>query len=253
MVAIMADLHFAPTDRARMELVREGVSEEDIVLTGNPVVDAVEWVASMPFDRQRLPLEGRNPHSKILLVTAHRRESFGEPLEEICESLRDIARRRGDEVLIVYPVHMNPNVREPVRRILGGVPNVRLTPPLDYITFIHLLKQSYLVLTDSGGVQEEAPSFGVPILVLRDLTERHENIDAGTARIVGSDRDNIVNAVETLIENPIEYLAMSIAPNPYGDGRAGPRIVNALLDRAYGEGEFDGLQRLRSRKKEIVV
>jgi UDP-N-acetylglucosamine 2-epimerase (non-hydrolysing) len=253
MAAIMADLHFAPTARARRALIREGVPEDDIVLTGNPVVDALEWVSSLPFDCARLPLQGRPPHSKILLVTAHRRESFGGPMEEICGAIRDLAVQYGDEVLIVFPVHRNPNVSEPVGRILGAIPNVRLTPPLDYIDFVHLLKQAYLVLTDSGGVQEEAPSFGVPVLILRDLTERPENIEAGAARIVGCDRDNIVRAAEQLIENPVEYRAMSTAPNPFGDGRAGERIVGALLHRAYGLRGSDGPQRPRSVKREVVV
>ena len=231
-VANTADLHFAPTVRARRELLKEGIPENDIALTGNPIVDAVEWVASMPFDRECLPVSCEPPHPKILLVTAHRRENFGEPLENICKALRDVANQYRDEIVIVYPVHMNPNVHGPVHRILGGLSNVRLTPPLSYIVFVNLLRESYLVLTDSGGVQEEAPSFGVPILVLRDVTERPENIEAGTAKIVGSDRERIVCAVSRLLENPDEYSAMSRATNPYGDGRAGMRIVNALLERA---------------------
>ena len=231
-VAIMADLHFAPTARARRDLLKEGVPESHIALTGNPIVDAVQWVASMPFDPEDLPIPSHLSHPKILLVTAHRRENFGEPLENICKAVRDIADQYRDEILVVYPVHMNPNVRDPVNRILGDIPNVQLTPPLDYVTFIHLLRQSYLVLTDSGGVQEEAPSFGVPILVLRDVTERTENIEVGTARIVGSNRERIVRAVRRLIENPEEYASMSGAINPYGDGRAAERIVNALLELA---------------------
>jgi len=238
-VCTTADLHFAPTARARRELLREGIAENDIVLTGNPIVDAVQWVASMRFDREGLPACCcERSRRKMLLVTAHRRENFGEPLENICKALRDIATRYRDEIVIVYPVHMNPNVCGPVHRILGDLSNVRLTQPLNYIAFINLLRESYLVLTDSGGVQEEAPSFGIPILVLRDVTERPENVEAGTARLVGSDRERIVSNVRRLIENPDEYSAMSRATNPYGDGKAAKRIVNALLERAQQERNY---------------
>ena len=234
-VGTTADLHFAPTVRARCELLKEGVAENDIVLTGNPIVDAVQWVAEMRFDRDCLPACRERSRRKILLVTAHRRENFGKPLENICNALRDIADHYQNEVVIVYPVHMNPNVRGPVHRILGDLSNVRLTPPLSYIAFVNLLRESYLVLTDSGGVQEEAPSFGVPILVLRNVTERPENVESGTARIVGSDRERIVSNVRRLIENRDEYSVMSRATNPYGDGKAAKRIVNALLERAHRE------------------
>jgi UDP-N-acetylglucosamine 2-epimerase (non-hydrolysing) len=230
-VSIMADLHFAPTIRARSDLLKEGVPDSNIAVTGNPVVDAVQWVAAMPFDRERLPVPRNVPRPKILLVTTHRRESFGQPLENICTALRHIAQRYKDGILIVYPVHMNPNVRFPVQRLLGGLSNVRLTSSLDYVTFIQLLRESYLVLTDSGGVQEEAPSFGIPILVLRELTERPENVEHGTAQIVGSDKDQIVSAACRLIENTGEYRRMSCAGNPYGDGQAGKRIVESLLRR----------------------
>jgi UDP-N-acetylglucosamine 2-epimerase (non-hydrolysing) len=232
-VTILADLHFAPTVGARAELLKEGIPEKDIALTGNPVVDAVHWVAAMPFDQERLPIgPRRSPQPRILLVTAHRRESFGAPLENICKALREIGEHYGDKVLIIYPVHMNPNVHGPVHRILAGIPNVLLTPALDYLTFIHILKRSYLVLTDSGGVQEEAPTFGIPIIVLRDVTERPENIQAGIGKIVGSDRNRIVNAVRQLLDGPEEYSSMSGVPNPFGDGHAASRIVNALLARA---------------------
>jgi len=231
-VALTADLHFAPTERARRDLLKEGVPEKAIELTGNPVVDAVQWVASMPFDRERLPFARRAPKSKLILVTMHRRESFGEQLESVCNALRDLAGLYKEDILVVYPVHSNPNVYGPVRRLLAGYPNVCLTEPLDYVTFIHLLRESHLVLTDSGGVQEEAPSFGVPVLVLRDVTERPENIEAGTAKLVGTDRQRIVREVRHLIESPEEYSTMSHAANPYGDGNASVRIFNALLDRS---------------------
>ena len=229
MVAVMADLHFAPTERARRNLLAEGIPEKEILVTGNTIVDAVKWVASLPLEAGRLPIPQASPRPRILLVTMHRRESFGGPLENICRALGNIAKKYGDEVLIVYPVHMNPNVHGPVHRLLGSIPNIRLIEPLDYLTFVHLLRESYLVLTDSGGVQEEAPSFGKPILVLRELTERPENIESGAARIVGFNHDDIVAVVSTLLDQPDEYSKMSGVRNPFGDGMAAERIVDALL------------------------
>jgi UDP-N-acetylglucosamine 2-epimerase (non-hydrolysing) len=163
-------------------------------------------------------------------VTAHRRESFGAPLEGICGALREIAERYGGRVRIVYAVHPNPNIREPVHRLLGNLPHVMLTPPLDYLSTVHVLTRASLVLTDSGGLQEEAPSLGKPVLVLREVTERPEGVEAGTAKVVGTKREAIVREAARLLEDPAAYAAMATAVNPYGDGKASRRIVQALLD-----------------------
>lgn len=235
---VIADLHFAPTDRARQNLLREGVADGCIVVTGNPVIDALHWVAAQPFDLDTLnvPMLAR-PNLQLILVTAHRRENFGPPLESVCLALRDLAARGEGRVQIVYPVHLNPNVQEPVHRLLGGVPNVTLLPPLDYLPLVHLMKRAYLVLTDSGGIQEEAPGLGQPVLVLREVTERPEAVDAGTVRLVGTDRARIVAEATRLLEDGAAYAAMARAVNPYGDGHAAARIVAALLGEpvvAYG-------------------
>jgi UDP-N-acetylglucosamine 2-epimerase (non-hydrolysing) len=224
---VISDLHFAPTERARQNLLQVGISDEDILVTGNPVIDALHWVAEKPFDIKSLKL---NPgYGRLILVTAHRRENFGQPLENICLALREIAERYADQVQIVYPMHLNPNVQEPVNRMLRGVDNISLLPPLDYLTFIGLMKQAYLVLTDSGGVQEEAPGLGKPVLVLRDVTERPEAVEAGTVKLVGTDCATIRDATIKLLEDASEYKRMSTAINPYGDGLAAMRITKALL------------------------
>ncbi len=173
---VVADLHFAPTAWARDNLLREGVAPEAVCVTGNPVIDALLMVADRPYDPGTGPLAGLPWERRIVLVTAHRRENFGRPLEEICAALIEIARRYPDDVHIVYPVHLNPNVQGPVYRLLGGVPNVTLLPPLDYLPLVHLMKRCTLVLTDSGGIQEEAPGLGKPVLVLREVTERPEGV-----------------------------------------------------------------------------
>jgi UDP-N-acetylglucosamine 2-epimerase (non-hydrolysing) len=229
----ICDLHFAPTERAKGNLLREGVSEESILVVGNTVVDALLDVASRPFNRQgtplqKLPLDGK----RAILVTAHRRESFGEPLKNICRALLYIARRCNGNIHIVYPVHLNPNVRRPVQAILGGVSNISLIPPLDYLSMVNLMKRSYLILTDSGGIQEEAPSLGVPVLVLREVTERQEGVEAGTAKVVGTEKRRIIEETMRLLEDSEEYERMARAENPYGDGRASKRIVKALLERS---------------------
>lgn len=241
---VVADLHFAPTERARENLLREGIPDEHIIVTGNPVIDALYWIAELPLSLtarkvlQQLGLEentelgekGVNLHTPLLiLVTAHRRENFGRPLENICLALRDIVMCSDGQVRIVYPVHLNPNVWEPVHRLLEGVPNIVLTPPLDYLSLVHLMKRSYLVLTDSGGIQEEAPGLGKPVLVLREVTERPEAVEAGTVRVVGTDRERIVAETFRLLEDKNLYHKMARAINPYGDGRAAYRITAALL------------------------
>jgi len=228
--AVVADLHFAPTERSRQNLLREGVPNENILVTGNPVIDALHWVAEQPLDHGIVGLNLQQ--ARLILVTAHRRENFGKPLENICVALRKIAERYGDQVQIVYPVHLNPNVQEPVNRLLKGIDNITLLPPLDYLPLVWLMKQAYLVLTDSGGIQEEAPGLGKPVLVLREVTERPEAVDAGTVKLVGTDRTSILDATIRLMEDAGEYQKMATAINPYGDGQAANRIVKALL----GEG-----------------
>lgn len=230
--AVIADLHFAPTEQARQNLLREGVADERILVTGNPVIDALQWVASLPFDVGALnvgTLNVKRDNVKLILVTAHRRENFGQPLENICLALRDIAVRYDGRVRIIYPVHLNPNVWEPVHRLLAYIPNITLTPPLGYLPLVHIMRRAHLVLTDSGGIQEEAPGLGRPVLVLREVTERPEGLVAGTARLVGTERQRIVAETVSLLEDPVAYHQMAQAVNPYGDGRAGQRIVAALL------------------------
>ncbi len=241
----IADLHFAPTARARENLLREGVPACQVVVTGNPVIDALHWVAAHPappavtalLSQLGLPPDGAAPGwleprrlgPRLVVVTAHRRENFGRPLEGICAALQTLAERYAGAVRIVYPVHLNPHVWEPVHRLLGHVPYITLLPPLDYLPLVHLLKRAHLVLTDSGGIQEEAPGLGVPVLVLREVTERPEAVDAGTVQLVGTDPDRIVAAAVRLLEDPEAHTAMARCVNPYGDGRAAARIVAALL------------------------
>jgi len=227
---VIADLHFAPTRRSRENLLKEGISDKQIFITGNPVIDALNRMAAKPADLT--PLNLPSNYNKLILVTAHRRENFGKPLENICQALREIAKRYNDQIQIVYPVHMNPNVHEPVYRFLKDLRNIMLVKPLDYLTLVHLMKISSLVLTDSGGIQEEAPGLGKPVLVLREVTERPEAVEAGTVKIVGTDREKIVAETIHLMENSNEYNRMSQAVNPYGDGRAAKRIVDALLGKS---------------------
>jgi UDP-N-acetylglucosamine 2-epimerase (non-hydrolysing) len=236
----LARLHFAPTASARENLLREGVDPARVHVTGNTVVDALSQVVGKlrSSPRLRAALEDRfaflAPHARTVLVTGHRRESFGEGFERICRALRSAA----DEfpsVGFVYPVHLNPNVREPVHRLLGQVRNVHLIEPLDYVSFVHLMSRATLILTDSGGIQEEAPSLGKPVLVMRDTTERPEAVAAGTVRLVGTDVARIVAGIRLLLTDPEAYRAMSQAVNPYGDGHACPRIAEALAALAPAE------------------
>jgi len=230
----IGDLHFAPTARAKENLMREGVAHETIAVTGNPVIDALEWVARLAPTPEieelfrRLDLNGR----RLILVTAHRRENWGPPLENICSALREIASARPD-VTIVYPVHLNPNINKPVQRLLDGVPNIVLLPPADYLTTVHLMRQAWIVVTDSGGIQEEAPSLGKPVLVLRQVTERPEAVDAGAVKVIGAERQVIVKEISRLLDDSVERERMARAVNPYGDGRASGRIVAALLDEPF--------------------
>ena len=235
--SVIADMHFAPTATARQNLLQEGVPDNRILVTGNPVIDAIHWVAKQPptpearalLEQCLTSIELNGQNKRLILVTAHRRENFGSPLENICLALRDIAARYGSRVCIVYPVHLNPKVWDPVHRILGGITNIILVPPLDYLSLVHLMKHSYLVLTDSGGIQEEAPGLGLPVLVLRHVTERPEAVEAGTVRLIGTNRSRILTETVRLFEDAAAYSRMACAVNPYGDGHAAERIVRALL------------------------
>jgi len=227
--SVIADLHFAPTAEARDRLLSEGILAKDIVITGNPVIDALLEVAGQPYPDGQGPLSELPVDKTLILVTAHRRENFGSPLKEILEAIRDLASRYEDQVHILYPVHLNPNVHGPAHEILGDLPNITLTEPLDYRDMVQAIKRASFVLTDSGGLQEEAPALGKPVLVMREVTERPEAIKAGTARLVGSDRKKILAEASALLEDPLAYQAMAQAVNPYGDGQAARKIVDALL------------------------
>lgn len=225
----LADIHFAPTKTAFNNLIDEGISRPTIYLTGNTVIDALFDVAKKGYDLKKSGVDIKNGNKKVILVTVHRRESFGAPLRNVCEALKHIAHDHKDDATVVLPVHKNPLVSNTVRDILGGQPNVQLIDPLDYEPFVHLMRSSYLILTDSGGIQEEAPSLGKPVLVLREATERPEAVIAGTVKIVGTDTHMIIEEVEKLFNDKAEYNKMSKAINPYGDGKASERIIGALL------------------------
>ena len=233
MTSVIADLHFAPTEHNRQNLLVEGVPAEQIVVTGNTVIDALQAIAARPVPAEAgdlLAKLGIVPGGKRLVyVTAHRRENFGRPLEQICEALRCLAEAYRGRVEFVYPVHLNPNVQGPVYRLLGKLENITLLPPMDYLPHVHLLKQASLVLTDSGGIQEEAPGLGVPTLVLREVTERPEGVEAGTLALVGTDPQRIISAATHLLDDPAAHAAMAQAVNPFGDGQAAGRIVQFLL------------------------
>ncbi len=233
MIDAVSDLYFAHTELAQQHLLNEGIAPAAIAVTGNTVIDALLDVAARPFDPAgtvlaTLPFDTR----KILLVTAHRRESFGGPFEAMCQGLRELAQKYRDDVVLVYPVHRNPNVREVVKRVLADSPNVVLTDPLDYMPLVHLMKRCHFVLTDSGGLQEEAPSLGKPVLVMRKTTERQEGVAAGTVKLVGTETQDIVREASRLLDDPQAYQAMAGRINPYGDGTASVRIVARLLQWA---------------------
>jgi UDP-N-acetylglucosamine 2-epimerase (non-hydrolysing) len=225
----LSDLHLAPTIRAEQNLLREGMPQDRIFVVGNTSIDALflclNKISNKKYD-SFAPLNSIKFDKKIILVTGHRRESFGKPLENICHALKSIAKN--DNIEIVYPVHLNPNVRRPVSKILENTPNIHLIEPLDYPSFVWLMNKSDIILTDSGGVQEEAPSLGKPVLVMRDVTERTEGIDAGTAKIVGTDTDKIVREASNLLTNKAAYDEMAKAVNPYGDGNASKRIIGII-------------------------
>jgi UDP-N-acetylglucosamine 2-epimerase (non-hydrolysing) len=230
----IADLHFAPTELSRQNLLREGVDDRYIRVTGNTDIDALSMILKLPAPAQVVNwlkewqiTEGKN---RLVLVTAHRRENFGQPIEEVCAALKTLAQDYAGKLHIVYPVHLNPNIQEPVFRILGEVANIHLLEPLDYLPLVHFMKAATIVLTDSGGIQEEATGLGKPTLVLREKTERPEGVDAGVLKLVGTDQKLIVSATHRLLDNEDEYAKMAHAANPFGDGHAAERIVKALLD-----------------------
>jgi len=238
---MLADLYFAPTEQNRDTLLREGVAPRAIVVTGNTVIDALMMTSRRVAERSLEALIGPalskgdgnlldGLHDKrLILVTAHRRENFGRPLANICQALTEIAHRYRDDVHIIYPVHLNPNVHQPVYQMLSGIPNISLIEPVDYETFVGLMNHAYLILTDSGGLQEEAPSLDKPVLVLRQVTERPEVVALGAARLVGTEREVIVRETIRLLEDPIAYTKMASVVNPYGDGYASRRIIQAIL------------------------
>ncbi|RMF74870.1 MAG: UDP-N-acetylglucosamine 2-epimerase (non-hydrolyzing), partial [Planctomycetota bacterium] len=232
---VCADYHFPPTPASKQNLLREGVPAADIVLTGNTVVDALQWMEAR-LDGIPLP-DGIGDAGRLILVTAHRHESFGEPFRNLCFALRDLAERF-DDVQLVYPVHLNPNVRAPVNEILAGNPRIRLLEPLPYDRFVRLLYRADLILTDSGGIQEEAPALGKPTLVLREKTERPEAVQAGVVRLVGTDRRRIVEQASRLLSDPEAYAAMARRMFVYGDGRASQRIGEVLVDGRLTTPEF---------------
>ena len=233
----MSDLLFAPTETAKENLLREGINEDKIYVTGNTVIDALfmtlEKIKGIePNFINDIPIQSLNNLSmKLILVTGHRRESFGKGFEGICNGLKAIVEEN-DDVEIIYPVHLNPNVREPVNKILGNIDRIHLIEPLDYAHFVWLMSQAYLILTDSGGIQEEAPSLDKPVLVMREKTERTEAVKAGTAKLVGTDSKLIFQETQKLLRNKNEYEKMARAVNPYGDARASQRIVKAITDLA---------------------
>ncbi len=231
LTAPIADWHFAPTERARQNLLREAIPAERIWVTGNTGIDAVLWVAQQPFEPQEPALKRFFTHEgRTLLVTTHRRENWGEPMASIAQAVRDLLEALPD-LLVLLPLHRNPRVREVLQAVLGSHPRALLTEPLDYAPFVHAMRHATLILTDSGGVQEEAPAFGKPILVLRTTTERPEGIEAGTAKLVGVERARIHEEALRLLTDPDAYAQMAHAINPYGDGHAAERIREILAQR----------------------
>lgn len=239
LLSVLTDYHFAPTQWSKSNLLKEGVPENKVWVTGNTVIDALLKVVRSQksgvrkkffeeYFRKKYNLKLSTQNSKLILVTGHRRENFGEGFENICNALWKIAEQRKD-VIIVYPVHLNPNVQRPVKRILGKVENIYLIEPLGYEEFVFLMSRSFLIVTDSGGIQEEAPSLGKPVLVMRNTTERPEGIEAGVVKLVGTDEKDIIDGTLELLEDENMYTRMSKSTNPYGDGRASGKIVDILM------------------------
>lgn len=236
LTAGLARLHFAPTQIAKQNLLREGIASETIYVTGNTVIDAlhetVRRLATEPALTVQLQQQFHylNPLRKLILITGHRRESFGKGFERICQAIAKIAQQNPD-IDLVYPVHLNPQVQQPVQSLLGGITNIFLIDPIDYLPFVYLMQSAYLILTDSGGIQEEAPSLGKPVLVMRDISERPEAVTAGCVKLVGTEVSTLVNTTQMLITDKALYHSMSTVQNPYGDGKAATRIVNTILEK----------------------
>ena len=232
LIGQLASVHFPPTGWAESNLIREGFAADRVQVTGNTVIDSLNWViAELELGRDTgLSLDFLDPTKRMILVTGHRRENFDGGLERVCTALGQIAARGGVE--IVYPVHLNPHVQETARAVLGDAGNVHLIPPQDYLPFVALMKRAYLIVTDSGGIQEEAPGLGKPVLVTRDTTERPEAIEAGTARLIGTSSETLVASVTELLDNPAAYAAMAQARNPFGDGQASGRILARLIQES---------------------
>ena len=229
LTARLADIHFPPTPKARENLLKEGIPEDKIFVVGNTSIDALFLCLNRISEETGGRLESLQRvdfRKRILLVTGHRRESFGKPFENICRAIETIARQ--EDIEVIYPVHLNPQVRNPVLSILKNIPNIHLVDPLDYPSFVWLMNKSYIILTDSGGVQEEAPSLGKPVLVMRDVTERVEGVEAGTAKVVGTDVEKITGETLNLLRNPAAYDTMAKAANPYGDGKSSRRIFDII-------------------------
>lgn len=226
---LMSDLYFTPTRETSANLLREGIAEANILITGNTVIDALlmtaHHVREEPLDELDVNTDGK----RMILVTSHRRENFGEPFKSVCRALKTLADRYHDEAIFIFPVHYNPNVREPAYSILGGVSNIVLIDPVNYKTMVKLMARSYIVLTDSGGIQEEAPSLHKPLIILRDVTERQEVVTAGAGLLVGCDEGSIVREVSRLMEDGVHYKSMSTIKNPYGDGTSSLQIIRAIL------------------------
>ncbi|MBI4631820.1 MAG: UDP-N-acetylglucosamine 2-epimerase (non-hydrolyzing) [Chloroflexi bacterium] len=221
----LSDLHFAPTETSKKALLREGIEAKRVHVTGNTVIDALKFIVAQPFN-------GSLPHypadKKLILITAHRRENFGEPFADMLRAMKNLADR--DDTHLIYPVHPNPNVKNAAHAVLGKHPHVTLLPPMDYFAFAHLMGKAHLILTDSGGIQEEAPGLGVPVLVMRHVTERPEAVEAGTAKLVGTDTKVITDEAAKLLDDPAAHAKMAKAVNPFGDGHSAERIVKILLD-----------------------
>jgi len=234
-ISTIADLHFAPTDLAWRNLVNEGISKDDVKVTGNTIIDALNQVIQLPIPREieRLLREKDILSGKkdLVMVTAHRRENFGEPIRNICAAIKSLAAKFRDEIEIIYPVHLNPNIQKPVNELLSGIANVSLLPPLEYLPLVHLFKNARLILTDSGGIQEEATGLNKPCLVLREVTERPEGVEAGVLKLVGTDSARIVKEASLLLTDKAAYEKIAHIANPYGDGKAAARIVQILFER----------------------
>jgi len=234
LTSVITQYHFAPTEKSKSNLLAEGIVEKSIHVTGNTVIDSLLWVneklASSPklLEPIKQSFDFLDQSKKLILVTGHRRENFGGGFERLCDALGEIAKTN-DDVQIVYPVHLNPNVQEPVNELLANYNNIFLIPPQEYLPFVYLMNESELIITDSGGVQEEAPSLGKPVLVTRDTTERPEAVTAGTVKLVGTDKERIVSETQALLDNPAAYAKMSETSNPYGDGKAVKRIIDIIL------------------------